>query len=76
MEKDLGKGLQMKSQDELIGEEGMYKKRLRASGFKVPTQTTSKDKFVDANSLAEREKEIEDKDKINNNKKRVVTMQG
>ncbi|RGB31981.1 hypothetical protein C1646_670509 [Rhizophagus diaphanus] len=46
---DLGKGLQMKSQDELIGKDGVYKKRTRISKFSVPTHKTSKGKkFVDA----------------------------
>jgi hypothetical protein len=34
MEEDLGKGLKMKSQDELIGEEGTYKKRIGINRFK------------------------------------------
>ncbi|EXX78291.1 hypothetical protein RirG_016300 [Rhizophagus irregularis DAOM 197198w] len=37
MEEDLGKGLQIKSQDELIGKEGTYKKRTGINRFKVPT---------------------------------------
>ncbi|PKY43769.1 hypothetical protein RhiirA4_457852 [Rhizophagus irregularis] len=101
MDDDLGKGLQMKSQDELIDR------------FKVPTQTKRKDEFVDAqsdpistiprteeeheeldslnNNFSNRLDEVnkipslpnekgkkkeEDKDKINENKKRVVTTQG
>lgn len=48
MDNDLGKGLQIKNQDELIGEKGVYKKRFGINRFKLPTQTKSKDHFVDA----------------------------
>ncbi|PKB97720.1 hypothetical protein RhiirA5_384452 [Rhizophagus irregularis] len=110
MDDDLGKGLQMKSQDELIGKDGTYKKRFGINRFKVPTQTKRKDEFVGAqsdpistiprteeeheeldslnNNFSNRLDEVnkipslpnekgkkkeEDKDKINENKKRVVT---
>uniref|UniRef100_U9TQF4 Uncharacterized protein n=4 Tax=Rhizophagus irregularis TaxID=588596 RepID=U9TQF4_RHIID len=112
MDDDLGKGLQMKSQDELIGKDGTYKKRFGINRFKVPTQTKRKDEFVDAqsdpistiprteeeheeldslnNNFSNRldkvskipslpnekgKKKEEDKDKINENKKRVVTTE-
>ncbi|PKC12349.1 hypothetical protein RhiirA5_410921 [Rhizophagus irregularis] len=50
MEEDLGKGLKIKLQDELIGEEGTYKRTTGINRFKVPAQTNKKDKFVDARS--------------------------
>ncbi|PKC05434.1 hypothetical protein RhiirA5_420920 [Rhizophagus irregularis] len=55
----MGKGLQMKSQDKLIGE-------------RVPAQTTSKDKFVDAKSdllstIPRTKEEHEELDNLNNN---------
>ncbi|RGB30569.1 hypothetical protein C1646_765178 [Rhizophagus diaphanus] len=72
MEDNLGEGLKMKSQDELIGENGLYKKRLRANRFKVPMQTKSKDKFVDARSeplstILRTAEEHEVLDNLNNN---------
>jgi hypothetical protein len=90
-----GKGLIMKNQDELIGTEGTYKKRIGVNRFKVPMQPTSKGEksnliFNLNNNFSERleylnknenlpdtkDKQTEDKDKINKNKKRVVTTQG
>ncbi|CAB4415702.1 unnamed protein product [Rhizophagus irregularis] len=51
MEEDIGKGLQLKDQDELIGIEGVFKKRTGLNKFNVPTQTTSNgDIFVVAPS--------------------------
>ncbi|PKY52981.1 hypothetical protein RhiirA4_485951 [Rhizophagus irregularis] len=51
MDEDMGKGLQMKSQEELIGTNGVYKKRTGINKFRVPTAATSKgDNFVDAQS--------------------------
>ncbi|CAB4412282.1 unnamed protein product [Rhizophagus irregularis] len=47
-EDKIGDGLKIKLQDELIGEEGTYKKKVGSNKFKVPMQTKSKDKFVDA----------------------------
>lgn len=108
MEEDIGRGLQMKDQDELIGKDGVFKKRTGFTKFSVPTHTTSKgDKFVNAlsgslstskeeheelddlnNKFSERLDKIEKKkveitteeivttveeDKVNGNKKRVVT---
>ncbi|PKC54211.1 hypothetical protein RhiirA1_477749 [Rhizophagus irregularis] len=110
MEEDLGKGLKIKLQDELIGDKGTYKRKTGINRFKTPTQT-KKDKFVDAqsdilstiprteehadfdalnNNFSDRlnkiekkidlpkgkDKKIEEKDDINKNKKRIVTMQG
>ncbi|EXX54398.1 uncharacterized protein OCT59_016431 [Rhizophagus irregularis] len=110
MEEDIGRGLQMKDQDELIGKGGVFKKRTGFTKFSVPIHTTSKDKFVNAlsgslstiprskeeheelddlnNKFSERLDKIEKKkeeitteeivttveeDKVNENKKRVVT---
>ncbi|PKC00518.1 hypothetical protein RhiirA5_428063 [Rhizophagus irregularis] len=72
MEEDLGKGLQMKSQDELIGKDGVYKKRTGINKFIVPTHTTSKgDKFVDAlssllSTIPRSKEEHEELDDLNN----------
>ncbi|CAB4427974.1 unnamed protein product [Rhizophagus irregularis] len=71
MDEDMGKGLQIKSQDELIGEEGTYKKRFGVNRFKVQTQTNSKDKFVDAQSeplstIPRTKEEHEELDNLNN----------
>lgn len=41
MEEDVGKGLQMKGQDELIDENGTYKKRFGINKFKIPQQATA-----------------------------------
>ncbi|PKY47711.1 hypothetical protein RhiirA4_463067 [Rhizophagus irregularis] len=72
MDEEIGRGFQMKHQDELIGEEDAYKKRIGLNRFKVPTQSTSKDKFVDAQSdslsTIPRSKEVhEELDLLNNN---------
>ncbi|CAB4442377.1 unnamed protein product [Rhizophagus irregularis] len=113
---DVGKGLQMKSQDELIGDGGTYKKRFGINRFKLPQQM-AKNKVVDARTdqistiprtLEEHEeldalnssfkgrlediasgsslpsakgkKKVEDIDeneeRINKNKKRIVSKQG
>ncbi|PKY30953.1 hypothetical protein RhiirB3_392960 [Rhizophagus irregularis] len=112
MEEDMGKGLQMKSQDELIGEEGTYRDQIDLKCQRkqhLPyKKRMAKDRFVDAksdvlstiprtkeeheelnvlnNNFSERLEEvnkisslpeekgktIEDKDKINKNKKCVV----
>lgn len=72
MDEEMGRGLQMKHQDELIGEEGTYKKRIGLNRFKVPTQSTSKNKFVDAQSdslstIPRSKEEHEELDLLNNN---------
>ncbi|PKY22143.1 hypothetical protein RhiirB3_435977 [Rhizophagus irregularis] len=44
--RNIGKGLQIKNQDELIGEEGTHRKRIiGVNRFKVPMKTTSKEQF-------------------------------
>ncbi|PKK61387.1 hypothetical protein RhiirC2_791875 [Rhizophagus irregularis] len=49
MDEDMGKGLIMKRQEELIGKDGIYKKRTGINRFNVFAHTTSEgDKFVDA----------------------------
>ncbi|CAB4431328.1 unnamed protein product [Rhizophagus irregularis] len=72
MEEDLGKGLKIKLQDELIGDEGTYKRRSGINRFKIPTQTRAKDKFVDARSdvlstIPRTEEEHQEIDDLNNN---------
>ncbi|PKC66854.1 hypothetical protein RhiirA1_441485 [Rhizophagus irregularis] len=72
MEEDLGKGLKIKLQDELIGDNGMYKPQRGINRFKVPTQTISKDKFVDArtellSTIPRTEEEHRELDDLNNN---------
>jgi hypothetical protein len=42
-EDDINRGLKIKSQDELIGDEGTYKRKIGINRFKVPTQTKSKE---------------------------------
>ncbi|PKB92891.1 hypothetical protein RhiirA5_443039 [Rhizophagus irregularis] len=71
MVEDLGKGLKIKLQDELIGDKGTYKRKTGINRFKVPTQT-KKDKFVDAQSdilstILRTEEEHADFDALNNN---------
>ncbi|EXX68037.1 uncharacterized protein OCT59_000195 [Rhizophagus irregularis] len=71
MVEDLGKGLKIKLQDELIGDKGTYKRKTGINRFKVPTQT-KKDKFVDAQSdilstIPRTEEEHADFDALNNN---------
>jgi hypothetical protein len=46
-ETNMENGLKIKSQDELIGENGTYKKRFGINRFKIPQQN-KKDEFVDA----------------------------
>jgi hypothetical protein len=46
-ENNIEDALKIKSQDELIGNNGTYKKRFGINRFKIPQQNT-KDKFVDA----------------------------
>ncbi|CAB4432493.1 unnamed protein product [Rhizophagus irregularis] len=70
MEEEMGKGLQIKSQDELIGEEGLYRKRIGLNKFKVPIPSKSEDKFVDARSdpistIPRTQEEHEELDKLN-----------
>ncbi|PKC71875.1 hypothetical protein RhiirA1_390209 [Rhizophagus irregularis] len=53
MDESLGDGLKIKSQHELIGVEGTYKKKFGINRFKLPQQektSKSKDKFFDAPS--------------------------
>ncbi|PKC04201.1 hypothetical protein RhiirA5_422579 [Rhizophagus irregularis] len=88
MEEDMGKGLQMKSQDELIGEEGTAKDRfVDAKSDVLSTIPRTKEEHEELNVLnnnfserleevnkisslpEEKGKTIEDKDKINKNKK-------
>ncbi|RGB28122.1 hypothetical protein C1646_673465 [Rhizophagus diaphanus] len=68
MEENLGKELQMKGQDVLIGKDEVFKKNNRLS---VPTHTTSNgEKFVDALSIPlstmPRSKEHDELDDLNN----------
>ncbi|GBC34046.2 uncharacterized protein OCT59_019071 [Rhizophagus irregularis] len=87
MEEDMGKGLQMKSQDELIGEEDRF---VDAKSDVLSTIPRTKEEHEELNVLnnnfserleevnkisslpEEKGKTIEDKDKINKNKKCVV----
>ncbi|GET63086.1 uncharacterized protein OCT59_004728 [Rhizophagus irregularis] len=68
-ENEIGDGLKIKLQDELIGDEGTYKRKIGINRFKVPTQTKSKDKFFDAKSeiLFRTQEEHEELDALNNN---------
>jgi hypothetical protein len=72
MEEDIGRGLQMKDQDELIGKDGVFKKRTGFTKFSVPTHTTSKgDKFVNAlsgslSTIPRSKEEHEELDDLNN----------
>ncbi|PKC02625.1 hypothetical protein RhiirA5_424985 [Rhizophagus irregularis] len=71
MEDNIGEGFKLKSQDELIGENGMYKKRFSINRFKLPQQT-KKDKFVDAKSdlistIPRTQEEHEELDNLNKN---------
>ncbi|PKY48883.1 hypothetical protein RhiirA4_464608 [Rhizophagus irregularis] len=72
MNEDMGKSLQMKGQDELIGKDGVYKKRTGINKFKVPAQTTSKsEKFVNAqtcplSTIPRSKEEHEELDDLNN----------
>ncbi|PKY51746.1 hypothetical protein RhiirA4_468963 [Rhizophagus irregularis] len=53
MKENIGDGLKIKSQDELIGEDGTsYKKKFGTNRFKLPQQETSSkaEKFFDAHS--------------------------
>ncbi|RGB42582.1 hypothetical protein C1646_750763 [Rhizophagus diaphanus] len=69
MDEDMGKGFQMKSQDELIGKNGVFKKNNK---FKMPIHTTHNgDKFVDALSsplltIPRSKEEHEEFDDLNN----------
>jgi hypothetical protein len=73
MDEDMDSGLQMKSQEDLIGSNGVYKKRIGINKFRVPTATTSKgDKFVDAQSsplstIPRSKEEHEEMDNLNDN---------
>ncbi|PKC68119.1 hypothetical protein RhiirA1_457619 [Rhizophagus irregularis] len=67
------KAFKIKGQDELIGEEGVYKKRFGINRFKVPTQTSSKDKFFDAqadpiSTIPRTQEEHEELDNLNNSR--------
>ncbi|EXX74303.1 hypothetical protein RirG_052380 [Rhizophagus irregularis DAOM 197198w] len=69
MEEDLGIGLQMKGQDELIGKDGVFKKNNK---FSVPTHTISNgEKFLDAlssplSTIPRSKEEHEELDDLNN----------
>ncbi|PKY49639.1 hypothetical protein RhiirA4_465708 [Rhizophagus irregularis] len=70
-EENMDNGLKIKSQDELIGENGTYKKRVGINRFKIPGQT-KKDEFVDAPSdhistIPRTLEEHEELDNLNNN---------
>ncbi|PKY59495.1 hypothetical protein RhiirA4_482284 [Rhizophagus irregularis] len=70
-------GLKIKSQDELIGENGTYKKRVGINRFKIPEQK-SKDEFVDAPSdhistIPRTLEEHEELDNLNENFKERLT---
>ncbi|PKY55223.1 hypothetical protein RhiirA4_474544 [Rhizophagus irregularis] len=41
MDEEMGNGLKMKIQDELIGKDGVYQKRFKTIGFSAPAHTTS-----------------------------------
>ncbi|PKK75966.1 hypothetical protein RhiirC2_771700 [Rhizophagus irregularis] len=77
---DLGEGLKLKSQDELIRDNGTYKKRFGINRFKIPQQTT-KDKFVDArtdliSTIPRTQEEHDELDTLNNNfKERLEEME-
>uniref|UniRef100_U9U912 Uncharacterized protein n=1 Tax=Rhizophagus irregularis (strain DAOM 181602 / DAOM 197198 / MUCL 43194) TaxID=747089 RepID=U9U912_RHIID len=91
MEEDMGKGLQMKSQDELIGEEDRF---VDAKSDVLSTIPRTKEEHEELNVLnnnfserleevnkisslpEEKGKTIEDKDKINKNKKCVEEILG
>ncbi|PKK74691.1 hypothetical protein RhiirC2_708682 [Rhizophagus irregularis] len=71
MEEEICEGLQIKSQDELIGENGPYKKRFGINRFKIPQQN-KKDEFVDAPTdqiltIPRTLEEHEELDNLNNN---------
>ncbi|PKY56072.1 hypothetical protein RhiirA4_549063 [Rhizophagus irregularis] len=68
----LMESLKIKLQDELIGDNGTYKPQRGINRFKVPTQTISKDKFVDArtellSTIPRTEEEHRELDDLNNN---------
>ncbi|PKY27041.1 hypothetical protein RhiirB3_390005 [Rhizophagus irregularis] len=71
MEEEICEGLQIKSQDELIGENGPYKKRFGINRFKIPQQN-KKDEFVNAptdqiSTIPRTLEEHEELDNLNNN---------
>ncbi|CAB4432617.1 unnamed protein product [Rhizophagus irregularis] len=70
-ETNMENGLKIKSQDELISENGTYKKRFGINRFKIPQQNT-KDEFVDAptdqiSTIPRTLEEHEELDKLNIN---------
>ncbi|EXX51833.1 uncharacterized protein OCT59_005810 [Rhizophagus irregularis] len=92
MDEDIGKGLQTKSQKELIGKDGVYRKT-GINKFSVPTHTKSKEEHEELDDLNNKFSESLDKmtnktnqeekgttsteqDEVNENKKCVVTAQG
>lgn len=72
MEEAIEDGLKMKSQDELIGKEGVCRKRINTTKFSVPIHTTSEgEKFVDAPTvpllmIPRNKEEHEELDDLNN----------
>ncbi|PKY60342.1 hypothetical protein RhiirA4_483931, partial [Rhizophagus irregularis] len=58
MEENIGEGLKIKSQDELIGgDNGTYKKRFGINRFKIPQQTKTQEEHDELDNLNENFKE-------------------
>ncbi|PKY54407.1 hypothetical protein RhiirA4_473211 [Rhizophagus irregularis] len=91
MDEDIGKGLQMKSQEELIGKDGLdygvYRKRLESTNLANKEEhgklgdlnnkfSERLDKMTNKTNQEEKGTTSTEQDEVNENKKCVVTAQG